>query len=68
MSTYTITKVDNINVVSDIDNTKSFRVVQTTESYLIDGDYWCEYEELQNILADIRLSDALTTSTKNKKG
>lgn len=38
---------------------KSFNITKTTESYLIDGDYFVTPEELLNILTEIKISDEL---------
>ena len=54
---YTLTYNDNIITVTVDD--KSFNIKKTAESYLVDGEYFVKYDELIQILADIKLSEEL---------
>lgn len=45
---------------------KSFNITKTAESYNIDGDYFVSYDELQTILTEIRLTEALNSTTDLK--
>jgi len=63
MAKYTITTEGDISTISN--GKQTFHIAKTLESYLIDGDYFCSYDELQSILAEIKLGDALSKKTDN---
>lgn len=61
MSEYTTKFIDDTVIVSDKDG-NSFNIKKTTESYLVDGEYFVTYDELLQILTEIKLSDALNNT------
>lgn len=58
MTKNTITKLDDITwEVSDGED-NSFKIYKTPEAFNIDGHFYVEVEELQNIMTEIRLKEA----------